>query len=481
MIHENDNMNMQTKPIQDRMFHEMKEGGILEMSQGYARDYLARVFDREVFPTVEALRDLRHFDEELPLEPCDAREVIDQLHQYGSPATVAQVGGRYFGFVNGSVVPAGLAAKNLSLAWDQNTAMQVLSPICAKLEAVVEGWLTGLFELPQHTAAGFVSGTSMATFCGLAAARYRLLEKLGWDINERGLFDAPKLRIVTSKQAHSTVVKAIGLLGFGKDNVEWVDVDEQGRMLPGQVPVLDERTILILQAGNVNSGSFEDFDSLCDQAQEAGAWVHIDGAFGLWARAVNNLKYLTKGMEKASSWSVDGHKTLNTPYDSGIVLCEDREALVAALHMSGSYLVRGDERDGMFFTPEMSRRSRIVELWATLKYLGKSGIDQMIYNMHLRAQQFAKELAGLEGFTVLNDVVFNQVIVRCETDDLTEAVTRSVQEMRTCWVGGSFWEGAKVTRISVCSWATTERDVSDSVNSFRKALDQVKRRMVTLK
>ena len=467
-------MTLQTSRIQDRMFQEIDDGSIFEASQAYAREYLEEIFARDVFPSTEALNDLQHFDENLPSEPSDPKTILDLLRRYGSPATVAQVGGRYFGFVNGSVVPAGLAAKTLAIAWDQNTAMQVISPICGKLETVVEGWLNDLFELPRNTAAGFVSGTSMATFCGLAAARYRLLKKLGWDINEQGLFDAPKLRVVTSRQAHSTVMKAIGLLGFGKNNVEWVDVDDQGRLDPSLLPALDERTIVILQAGNVNSGSFDDLGTICDRAQEAGAWVHIDGAFGLWARAVKRLKHLVSGMEKANSWSADGHKTLNTPYDSGIILCEDREALVSALHMSGSYLVLGEERDGMFYTPEMSRRSRVVELWATLKYLGKKGIDQMIYTMHQRARQFGQALDQADGFTVLNEVVFNQVLVHCETDDITGAVIKTVQEMRTCWVGGSVWNDRKVIRISVCSWATTEDDVRASVSSFKQALALVR-------
>lgn len=456
--------------IQDKMFRDMQEGNLFETTQTYALDYLRHVFDRNVFPTAEALEGLAQFEESLPAEPTDAGEVVDLLHQYGSPATVAQVGGRYFGFVNGSVVPAGLAARNLSAFWDQNSAMEILSPISARLETIVERWLQELFGLPDKTASGFVSGTSLATFCGLAAARYRLLKKQGWDINENGLFEAPGLRVVTSRQAHSTVIKAIGLLGFGKANVEWVDVDQQGRIRPEDIPALDDRTIVILQAGNVNSGSFDDFNTVCEKARAAGAWVHIDGAFGLWARAVESLKHLTMGMEKADSWSVDGHKTLNTPYDSGIVLCADREALVAALHMSGSYIVLGEERDGMFYTPEMSRRARIIELWATLRYLGKQGIDEMVSRMHERAVQFAGELSRINGFQVLNDVVFNQVMVRCKTDDLTEKVMKCIQEMRVCWVGGSVWEDRKVIRISVCSWATTEKDVMASVRSFETAL-----------
>ena len=465
--------------IQNAMFLEMQEKSIFEKAQMYAFKYLEKAFERNIYPEEEALIDLKHFEEDMPNDSSEASNVIDLLNKYGSPATVSQIGGRYFGFVNGSVVPAGLAAKNLATYWDQNTAMQVISPISSKLETVVEKWLIQLFDLPDRTVAGFVSGTSSANFCGLAAARYRLLNRLDWDINEKGLFNAPKLRIVTSKQAHSTILKTIGLLGFGKNNIEWVDVDDQGRIRPKLIPELDERTILILQAGNVNSGSFDPFNEICEKANEANAWVHIDGAFGLWAGAAEKLKHLTNGINKANSCAVDGHKTLNTPYDCGIVLCEDKEAIVSALHMSGSYIILSEERDGMFYTPEMSRRARIIELWATLKYLGRKGIDQMVYGLHQRAVQFRQELNKFTGFEILNDVVFNQVIVSCETDELTSRTIERIQELRECWVGGSTWNGRKVIRISVCSWATTPEDINRSVKSFEQALSEVKEEIKT--
>lgn len=457
-------------PIQESMFREMREKSIFEQAQTYAFQYLEQVFERNVYPTEAALSNLQFFEEPMPKEPAEAAGVIALLNQYGAPATTAMLGGRYFGFVNGSSVPAGLAAKNLATYWDQNTAMQVISPVAAKLESVVEKWLKELFGLPDSTVAGFVSGTSSANFCGLAAARYRLLKRMGWDINEQGLFDAPKIRIVTGKQAHSTVMKAIGLLGFGKNNVEWVEVDDQGRIRPELMPALDDRTLVILQAGNVNSGAFDAFDEICDKANQANAWVHIDGAFGLWAAAVSELKYLTKGIHKANSWATDGHKTLNTPYDCGVVLCEDKEALVSALHMTGSYIILGEERDGMLYTPEMSRRARIIELWATMKYLGKTGIDQMVYGMHQRALEFAEALRKIEGFEVLNEVVFNQILVQCKSDEMTAKTMQRIQELRECWVGGSTWFGRKVIRISVCSWATTPEDIRRSAASFERAL-----------
>ncbi len=457
--------------LQNKMFQEIEDKEIFKQTQQFSLDYLENIFNRNVFPTEEAIDDLSKFDEEFPLSSSEAKNVIAQLHQYGNPATTATLGGRYFGFVCGSALPVGLAAKSLGTFWDQSPSMNVLSPIGNKLETVVEKWFIELFNLPKNSSAGFVSGTSIANLCGLVAARYRILKNNNWDVNLKGLMGAPKIRIVTGKQAHSTVLKAIGMLGLGQENIEWVPVDNQGRIIPELIPELDENTILILQAGNVNSGAFDDFESIYEKAKEANAWIHVDGAFGLWAGAVEKLKYLTKGMEKATSWAVDGHKTLNTPYDSGIILCADKEAMIAALQMSGSYIIESKERDSMFYTPEMSRRSRVIELWAILKYLGKEGVDEMVLTMHERAKLFAKELSKIPGFYIDNDVVFNQVIVRCDTDDLTERVLKNIQELRDCWLGGSVWQNKKVMRVSICSWATTEDDIHLSIASFKKALE----------
>lgn len=461
-------------PLQQKMLGELRDKKIFLSALEFGSDYLDKAFDRNVSPTKEALGNLQCFEEKLPADIGNAGDIIAMLHEYAAPATVSQIGGRYFGFVNGGIVPAGLAAKQLASYWDQNTAMYVLSPAAAKLESVVEDWLKSIFNLPAQTVAGFVSGTSSANLCGLAAARYRLLQNNNWDVNENGLMNAPALKIIAGKEAHSTIIKAINLLGFGKSSVTFADTDEQGRIIPQSLPPMDNSTLLILQAGNVNSGSFDNFSGICKKAKDAGAWIHIDGAFGLWAAASEKLKHLTDGMEYGNSWAVDGHKTLNTPYDCGIVLCADKEALTSALHMTGGYIVFSEERDGMLFTPEMSRRARIFELWATLKYLGTNGLDTMITEMHERAVQFAGEISKLPGFTVLNEVVFNQVVVWCESDEITAEVIRKIQEQRECWVGGSTWQGKKVIRVSVCSWATTADDISLSVRSFQKALAAVK-------
>jgi glutamate/tyrosine decarboxylase-like PLP-dependent enzyme len=404
----------------------------------------------------------------MPQLPSAAENVLRQLHRNGSPATVAQTGGRYFGFVNGNSVPAGLAARWLADTWDQNAALQVMSPIAAKLEQVCEGWLCELLGLPEETVAGFVGGTSVATLCGLAAARFFLLERLDWDVNAKGLFGAPPIRVVTSEQAHGSVYKALALIGIGRDNIELVSVDSEGRIDVASVPALDSRTLLILQAGNVNSGSFDDCETLCARARETGAWVHVDGAFGLWAAASEQKRYLTKGIEQADSWSVDGHKTLNTPYDCGIVLCRHRDALMSALQASGSYLQFSDTRDGMSYVPDMSRRARGVELWATLKYLGSHGVAELVDGLCDRATQFAEGLCA-QGFRILNDVVFNQVLVACDSSEETQATVEHIQRSGVCWCGTTTWFGETAIRISVCSWATTAEDVERSIAAFVEA------------
>ena len=459
-----------SKTIRQKMFAEMADKEIFKLAEACAFDYADKALERNVFPHEQALTQLRQFDEPLPDSPTNPAELIQQLHDHGSPASVSQIGGRYFGLVNGGVIPASLAARWLSDFWDQNTPLYLSSPVASKLEEVVEGWLKELLGLPQNVVAGFVSGSSMAIFCGLAAARYRVYQKLGWDVNQKGLIGAPNIRLIASRHAHATVIKAISLLGLGIDNIEWVAADDQGRIEVTNIPKLDQTCILLLQAGNVNSGAFDDFETICRQANSTGAWVHIDGAFGLWAAACEQFQHLTSGIALASSWSVDGHKTLNTPYDSGVVLCNDREALVQALHATGSYIVYSDNRDGMLYTPEMSRRARVVELWAALKYLGKSGIDELISGLHERAVQFADELSQA-GFEILNDIAFNQVLVNVGNDDETADTVKHIQQSGECWVGAAQWFEQAVIRISICSWATTEADVTRSVNAFVRARD----------
>lgn len=460
---------------QRALFDSRANDELYQSALAYGLEYLHQIEHRKVAPDAEAIRNLDAFVEPLPEQTSDALQVLQKLQKYGAPATMGNMGSRYFGFVMGNVVPAGMAAKLLSTFWDQVSAMYITSPLAARLEQVVEGWLRQLCGLPDSVVAGFVSGSSTANLCGIAAARYRLLKNRGWDVNRQGLRQAPALRILAGNEAHGTVLKMISLLGLGLDEVQFIDTDAQGRIRVDDLPAMDDSTLLILQAGNVHSGAFDDFASVCHKAREAGAWVHIDGAFGLWAAAAPSLKHLCAGIEFAHSWTMDGHKTLNTPYDSGVILCADQEALIHALHLNGGYIIHGNDqqRDSMYYTPEMSRRARIIDLWASMRFLGSTGIGALVEGLHQRAQQFAAELSAVAGLQILNEVVFNQVIVAASEDEKTEAVLKYVQEEGICWVGGSTWRGRRVIRISVCSWTTTPADITLSAASFRRACDQL--------
>ncbi len=454
--------------LRDRLYRDLQQRALFLRAQAHAFDYADHIDARAVYPTPAALAALAHFDEPLPAVGGDGLELLDQLHREGAPASVAQTGGRYFGYVNGGVLPAAAAARWMADFWDQNAALHATSPINAKLEQVCQRWLIELLGLAPETVAGFVSGSSLATFCGLAAARYRLYQRMGWDVNRRGLYGAKPLRLIVGREAHGTVMKAIAMLGFGTDQIEWVETDDQGRMRVDRLPALDDRSILVLQAGNVCSGAFDDCASLCARAREAGCWTHIDGAFGLWVAACGELRHLVAGLELADSCSLDGHKTLNTPYAIGIALSRDSEALCAALHTSGSYIHYSGARDGMLYTPEMSRSARAVPLWAALKYLGRAGVDELVATLHQRALQFATALAA-SGFEVLNDVVFNQVLIACDGDARTEKVLHTLQQSGVCWAGSAHWRGRFVIRVSVCSWMTTEADVARSARAFAEA------------
>lgn len=458
----------QSLSLMQRMAGEIADGMLFTKAVGFGGQYLRGVKSRNVAPTASKVARLRELHQPLSDAPGDANLVLELLHEVGTPATMAQTGGRFFGLVNGSVIPAAMAARLLADCWDQNAVLHAVSPVNATIEEVCQTWLRELLGLPPSTVAGFVSGTSMAIVCGLAAARYRLLQRTDWDINKRGLDGAPRLRIVTSRQTHSTVIKAVALLGFGTDRIELIEVDEQGRLRAESLPPLDDRTIVILQAGNVNSGSFDPIRAVCERAVEAGAWVHVDGAFGLWAAACEPLKYLTDGIELAQSWSVDAHKTLNTPYDSGLVLCADEDALIMALQNSGAYIMYSEHRDSMLYTPEMSRRARAVDLWAALKYLGKQGVEELVFGLHKRAVEFA-DLLKAHDFKVVNDICFNQILVHVGNRERTEAIVRHIQDSGDAWVGASTWFDQPVIRISVCSWVTDSEDIHCAANAFATA------------
>jgi glutamate/tyrosine decarboxylase-like PLP-dependent enzyme len=424
--------------------------------------YLGRLQNGNVFPSSEAIDALTKLDEPLPDGPSDIETVIDLLDNIGSPATVLTAGGRYFGFVIGGSLPAALAANWLAGAWDQNAGLRVASPIASVLEQITLGWLLDVLSLPAEAGGGFVSGATMANFTALAAARHALLKKQGWDVEAKGLFGAPPVTVIVGDEVHVSVLKALSLLGFGRDRVIRVPVDRQGRLRPDGLPELPEPAIVCIQAGNVNTGAFDPANEICAAAQRAGAWVHVDGAFGLWAAATPQHAQLTSGFEKADSWAIDAHKWLNVPYDSGIAFCRNPEHLCGAMSTRAAYLLVGEQREPYHYVPEMSRRARGIEIWAALRSLGRSGLSDLIERTCNYARRFARGLTQA-GYRVLNDVVLNQVLVAFGDAETTRRVIEGVQTDGTCWCGGTEWQGHTAMRISVSSWATTDADVDRSL------------------
>jgi glutamate/tyrosine decarboxylase-like PLP-dependent enzyme len=434
-------------------------------------DYLEGVDARGVAPKPEAVAALSALRGPLPPGPTSAEAVLHLLDAYGSPATVAKNNGRFFGFVNGGCLPTALAASWLVSAWDQNAAFYVQSPTAIVLEEIALEWVRQLLGLPEGTGGAVVTGATMANFTALAAARHALLERAGWDVEGDGLFGAPPITVVVGEEAHASVTKALGLLGLGRKRVVRVPVDGQGRMRADALPPLDGRTILCLQAGNVNTGAFDTAAAICPVARAAGAWIHVDGAFGLWAAASPEYRKWTKGFEQADSWATDGHKWPNIGYDCGIALVREPAALRAAMSIQASYLALGEHREPSDYNPELSRRARGVELWAGLRSLGRSGMAEIVERTTGHARRFA---AGLKaaGFQVLNDVVINQVLVSFGTPERTLRTIARLQAEGTCWCGSTVWQGQTAMRISVSSWATTREDVDRSLAAMVKAAQE---------
>ena len=427
-----------------------------------ATTYIAAVPDRGVVPRPEDLIRLRALAGPLPEAPSAASEVIRLLDEIGSPATVASTGGRYFGFVTGGVLPAAMAANWLAGAWDQNTALTVMSPVAAALEEIVLDWLREIFGLPVSCGAGFVTGATMANFTCLAAARGELLRRAGWNAEERGLFGAPELKVIVGGEVHVSLLKALSMLGLGRSRVTIVPADDQGRMRADSLPILDDRTIVCIQAGNVNTGAFDPAAKICPRAREAGAWVHVDGAFGLWAATAPQRAHLLTGFFEADSWATDCHKWLNVPYDSGMAFVREAEYLRNTMTISAGYLPVGDTREPGQYTPEASRRARGVEIWAALKSLGRLGLADMVERHCRLATRFAEGLSRA-GYAVLNDVVLNQVLVSFGDAALNKRIIAEIQKDGTCWCGGTDWKGSTAMRISVSCWATTEEDIDRSL------------------
>jgi glutamate/tyrosine decarboxylase-like PLP-dependent enzyme len=444
---------------------------LLRSTADRAIRYLDTIDTRSVAPAAEAVERLRDLGGPLPERPTDPGAVVALLDDLGSPATVVNAGGRYFGFVNGGSLPAALAANWLAGAWDQNAGLSVASPVAAALEETALRWILDVLGLPAGAGGGLVTGATMANFTALAAARHALLQRRGWDVERDGLFEAPPLTVVVGDEVHVSLLKALSLLGLGRERVVRVPADAQGRLRADRLPPLSASTVVCIQAGNVNTGAFDPARAVCDRARDAGAWVHVDGAFGLWAAAAPRRAHLADGLALADSWATDGHKWLNVPYDCGIVLVRDPRDLEAAMAASAAYLSQGAARQPFRYTPEMSRRARGVEVWAALRSLGRAGLADLIERTCRHAARLADGLRAA-GYTILNEVVLNQVLVSFGDAETTSRVIAGIQEDGTCWCGGTVWQGHTAMRISVSSWATTEDDVEQSLAAILRVARQ---------
>jgi glutamate/tyrosine decarboxylase-like PLP-dependent enzyme len=436
---------------------------LLDDAARRAMAYLERLERRSVAPTAAAIAALDAFDQPFPDHGTDPRETLALLDRLVSPATMGIAGPRFFGFVAGGSLPVTVAASWLATAWDQNAALAAATPGVSRLEEVSLRWLRELFGLPAATGGGFVTGATVANFTALAAARHAVLARAGWNVEADGLFGAPPITVIVGAEAHPTLFKSLGMLGLGRGRVVRVAVDGQGRMRPDALPPMTGATIVCLQAGNVNTGAFDPFHAIIGRAHDQGAWVHVDGAFGLWATPAPGLKHLTRGLEQADSWATDAHKWLNVPFDSGLALARDSHALQAAMAITAEYLpTESAHRNPCDFTPELSRRARGVEVWAALCSLGRSGLVELVERNCRQARRFADGLRAAR-HSVLNDVVLNQVLVSFGSAERTRAVIARLQEDGTCWCGGTVWQEQTAMRISVSSWATTDEDVERSL------------------
>ncbi len=405
---------------------------LLESAAVRAGRYLDSLENRRVAPSHEAIERLRQLDGPLPKAPQPPEQVLAQLDEFGSPATTANAGGRYFGFVTGGTLPAALAANWMAAAWDQNAFSILTSPVAVTLENIALRWVLEALELPENCGGAFVTGATMANFTALAAARHRVLAQSGWDVETDGLFGAPPIMVIVGEEVHPTLLKSLGLLGLGRHRVVRAPVDGQGRIRTETFPRISGPTIVCLQAGNVNTGAFDPAAELCARAHDGGAWVHVDGAFGIWAAAVPDRAHLTAGVAEADSWATDGHKWLNVPYDCGIAMVRHSDALRAAMSVTAAYLPDEATREPMHYTPEASRRARGIEVWAALRSLGRSGLSDLVDSNCRLATRFADGLRKA-GYNILNDVVLNQVLVSFGDARTTRHTIRRIQDDGACW------------------------------------------------
>ena len=449
----------------------MEELNLIADADARANAYLAGVATQRVFPDADALAALIRFDEALPDHGQGADGTLALLDDIGSPATTVSNGPRYFGFVIGASLPAAAAAERLMLAWDQCASSFVNSPVAATVEAVAARWGLDILDLPRESAVGFGTSATACTIATLSAARQKLLARAGWDFAQDGLIGAPEIKVIVSASVHITVRKALRVLGFGMARLIVAPVDGQGRIDPAQLPAIDDRTILCLQAGDVNTGAFDDFATIIPIAKAAGAWVHVDGAFGLWARA-STRRALTEGVELADSWTTDGHKWLNTPYDGAMAICADGDALAVAMNSDAAYATASKDAQKNL-TMEFSRRARGVPIWAALRSLGREGVAAMIDRHCDQAARLGERLRS-GGFDVLNDVAINQVLVRAGSDAATDAIREHVTASGSFWFGPTVWHGRPAFRLSVSSWRTDDADIealSDALIAAREAVE----------
>ncbi len=468
----------------------MSSRDLLRRTAEIAADYLEQLPERPVGSAISREEMRRALGGTLSDHGESPGSVVEELAAQADPGIVATAGPRYFGFVVGGSLPVAVAADWLTSAWDQNAGLFVLSPANSVAEEVAGGWLLDLFGLPSTASFGFVTGCQAANFSALAAARHALSQRFGWDVEERGLYGAPEIAVVLGAEAHVTIHTALQMLGLGRERVHRVAVDGQGRMLPAALsatlaPLAGRPTLVCAQAGNVNTGAFDPLAAIADLTAKHGAWLHVDGAFGLWAGASPQLRALVRGVERADSWATDAHKWLNVPYDSGLVFCAHPDAHRAALTAHADYLQQtaGRERDPFEWVPEFSRRARGFTVWAALRHLGRQGVAELVERSCRHARRFADRLRGGDRIEVLNEVVLNQVLVRfsppgrtgggdaAASDEFTREVIRRVQLDGTCWLSGTTWQGKAAMRISVSNWSTTEADVERSVAAIRRAAE----------
>jgi glutamate/tyrosine decarboxylase-like PLP-dependent enzyme len=436
-----------------------------------AADFYEDLPQRAVFPQASLAELRRELGVPLSDEGVAADRVVRELVQAADPGIVASAGGRYFGFVIGGNLPAALAADWMTSAWDQNAGLYACSPAASVVEEVAGAWIIELLGLPADASFGFVTGGQMANTTALAAARHHVLDGAGWDVEERGLAGAPPVRTIVGEKRHGTIDRSLRLLGLGRPT-DVLPADDQGRMIAANLRLDERPTIVCAQVGEVNTGAFDPIEELADACSAyPNVWLHVDGAFGLWAAASTRLRPLVRGIERADSWATDAHKWLNVPYDSGIAVCAHPRSHSAALSASGSYLVFGEaERDEVHWNPEHSRRARGFAVYAALRALGRRGVETLVDSCCEQAQTFAQQLEQL-GAEVLNDVVLNQVLFRFADDALTQRVLASVQQGGEAWMGGTVWQGRPAIRLSVSNWQTTAEDVNRTIESFRTALD----------